>query len=221
MRSFLAVLLLAPLAAPAMADYYVAGDFNGWNAAGNLMTQVGADKWSVSLPDVAGRHEFKVTIGDWAQAWPGDNMKADFGGGGGGGFTINFYPGAQADGWNPPENRVGYDDLELNGWEVMGSFNGWSAPIPLARLGGGLYQGDYFVPTAGDYWFKFRWAGDWDIALGSDFSNYGHDIQVNVPTDNTTVRFSLDLPNGRWKCDVPEPATLAAMLLGLALLRRR
>jgi hypothetical protein len=219
--AFAVLSVLGLLAVPAWADYYVAGDFNGWNAAGNLMTESPPGTWSTTITGAPGRHEFKVTIGVWDQAWPGDNARADFGDAGT--LTIHFYPGAPGDGWNPPENRVGYDDLALHGWEVIGSFDSWVNPVvQLTPMGGGLYEGDYLVPTAGDYWFKFRKTADWDIAIGSDFSNYGHDIQLTTGSDNELIRFDLDLPNGRWMTVVvPEPATLAGLLLGLALLRRR
>jgi len=210
--------VLAFLAAPALADYYVAGDFNGWNPAGTPMVEGPPGTWSALITGAPGRHEWKVTIGDWSQSWPGDNARADFGDGT---ITLYFYPGAHADGWFPLENRVGYQDLGIHGWEVMGSFNGWTEPVvQLTPMGGGLYQGDYIVPDPGTYWFKFRRIGDWDISIGYDFSNYWHDIQWTTNQPNELMRFMLDLPHGRWTV-IPEPASLLGLLLGAALLRRR
>jgi hypothetical protein len=216
----LGLAILALVAAPALADYYVAGDFNGSSATGQIMTEGPAGEFSADVTGAVGRHEFKVTIGDWAQNWPGDNARADFGDTGN--LTIKYYPTPAADGWNPPANRVGYVDNGLHGWDIMGSFNGWSTPVvDLTPLGNGRYDGDYTVPVAGDYFFKFRIAGDWDITVGSDFSNYGHDIPVSTAADNTTLRFHLDLNGGRWMTEVvPEPASLLVALLGLALRRR-
>jgi hypothetical protein len=216
MRGAKVLLVVAMLAVPAMADYYVAGDFNGWNAAGNLMTEVSPGKWSTTITNAPGVHEFKVTIGDWASNWPGDNAKADFGAGS---LTINFYPTPAADGWFPTANRVGYDDIAVHGWDVMGSFNGWSSPVALNPMGNGLYAASYTVADPGTFYFKFRKAGDWNVAVGNDFSNYGHDIAWTTTVPNQVVYFQLDLPNGRW--NVPEPTTLALLCGGLVCLRRR
>lgn len=220
MRCMGLLALAALLAAPAAADFYIAGDFNGWNAAGQLMTEGPAGTWSALVTGAPGRHEWKVTIGDWSTAWPGNNARADFGAGD---ITLYFYPTPAADGWYPVANRVGYQDLGLHGWDVMGSFNGWSSPVTtLTPMGGGLYEGDYLVAAAGTYYFKFRKENDWDISIGSDFSNFGYDIELVVAADNTPIRFSLDLPNGRWRTEVvPEPASLLGlMLLGLFARRR-
>lgn len=213
------------LAAPALADFYVASDLNGWANPDPAwkMTDVYGDgskfQLAVSDPLYAGRHEWKVTDGTWSNAWPGNNARADFGAGA---LNFNFYPGQHLDGWKPEFNRVGYDDPQLHGWEVMGSFNGWSAPVAtLAPVGGGVYEGLYAVPTAGTYYFKFRKTDDWDISIGSDFSNFGYDIELVTPYDAAPILFELDLPNGRWRTTViPEPAALALAALALALRRR-
>jgi hypothetical protein len=216
--SFVAALAL--FAAPAFADFYIAGDFNGWNAAGQLMNEVVPGQWQTTVTNAPGRHEFKVTIGEWSQAWPGNNARTDFGDDGE--LTINFYPTPAADGWNPPANRVGYSGDAIAGWEVIGSFNGWSSPVvQLDPLGGGAFSGQYVVPTAGTYFFKFREFNNWDVSIGSDFSNSGYDIQLDVAADATPILFELDLPGGRWRTSViPEPAALLMLLAGLTLRRR-
>ncbi len=71
MRTLLVIVALAVIVSPAGADYYVASDFNGWDPAGNVMTDVGGGIWQASINMGAGRHEFKITIGDWSQSWPG------------------------------------------------------------------------------------------------------------------------------------------------------
>ncbi|MBP7746100.1 MAG: PEP-CTERM sorting domain-containing protein [Phycisphaerae bacterium] len=220
MRAIAVVSVLAALAMPALADYFVAGSFQGWNPSDPAYVMADMGGWyQYTVLGATGRHEWKVTVGDWSQTWPGNNARADFGADGT--FTINFYPGAQGDGWFPPENRVGYVDKGLHGWDVMGSFNGWSAPVvTLSALGSGLYGGGYVVPTMGTYYFKFRKEGDWDISIGSDFSNYGYDITWTTTADNEPLYFLLDLPNGRWNV-IPEPASLLGLaLLGLFIRRR-
>ena len=71
MRTLLVIVALAVIVSPAGADYYVASDFNGRDPAGNVMTDVGGGIWQASINMGAGRHEFKITIGDWSQSWPG------------------------------------------------------------------------------------------------------------------------------------------------------
>ena len=77
------------LTAPFKPAVHLAGDFNGWNAAGNAMNDLGGGIWSVDLTGVGGRHEFKVTIGDWSQNWPGSG-NSWFLGDGSGNVTLSF-----------------------------------------------------------------------------------------------------------------------------------
>jgi hypothetical protein len=63
---------------PGSASYYLAGQFNGWNAAGNEMmeTSSGSGIWSLSLTGLepGQRQEFKVTNGSWDWNYPGANI---------------------------------------------------------------------------------------------------------------------------------------------------
>jgi hypothetical protein len=219
MKKALFVAVLAMTSA-ALADYYVAGSFQGWNPGDPAYKMNDMGGWyQYTVLGATGVHEWKVTVGDWSTTYPGDNAKADFGGDGS--FTINFYPGAPGDGWYPAQNRVGYVDEGLHTWDVMGSFNGWGAPVvDLTPLGSGLHAGWYTVAAPGTYYFKFRKAGDWNIAIGDDFSNYGHDISWTTTTPNEQLYFQLDLPHGRWTI-TPEPTALLGLALLGMLVRRR
>ena len=75
-------------------------------------------------------------------------------------------------------------------------------------------------PDRGHVLLQVPQGGDWDIAIGSDFSNYGYDITWTTAADNEPLYFLLDLPNGRWNV-IPEPASLLGLaLLGLFIRRR-
>ena len=84
------------LVLPALADYYVAGDFNGWSATGNLMTETtpGSGIWQATDLNVgSGRHEFKITDGTWDTSYPGPNswLVADASGVVSISFDVNSY----------------------------------------------------------------------------------------------------------------------------------
>ncbi|MBQ3215837.1 MAG: hypothetical protein IJB11_06950 [Oscillospiraceae bacterium] len=62
--------------APVAVEYYLAGDFNDWNAGAEdyKMMQLG-EVYYISLSLVAGTYEFKITDGSWesGNAWPSSN----------------------------------------------------------------------------------------------------------------------------------------------------
>ncbi len=226
MRKILVMTAAALLAHSALASpvYVVRGWFNGWGGGGDLvMTEMGGGLWSATATGLAPGQatEFKCTTPDWSFNAPASNAKIVANAAGQ--ITFHFYPATSwTDGWYPNNwARVGYEDPGQFGWEIMGSFNGWSAPIlTLSNLGGGLYAGDVFL-NAGLYEFKFRKIGDWGISVGSDFGNSAANATLNVASNGDLIRFELDLPRGRWRTFlVPEPATAVLLAFGL-LLRRR
>lgn len=223
MKKLLIASMVLGVAAGANAQFVIRGSFNDWGNLGDVtMTDMGGGHWQGTVTGLTAgdRHEFKVTTTDWSNNGPTDNAR--FLVGANGELLVNFWENAPADGWLPNSGkRVGYWNDGANGWEVMGSFNGWSSPVVgLTHMGGGLYEGEVAL-TAGSYEYKFRKEGDWDISINNDFSNYGGNIMTTVAADGL-YKFSLDLPNGRHNLTaVPEPATMAALGLGVAAMIRR
>lgn len=207
---------------------------HGTFGADVALTSQGNGNYSTTLSGLTAGTNYDVQIlrSDASSQYPGSSAKiaADASG------NINLHfkelSGATwADGWSPTNvNRFGYDDPHQFGWEVVGSFNGWpGAADPLYALtdqGNGLYTGSFAMPTAGTYAFKFRKQGSWDISIGNDFGNSASDNAFTVAANGDVWNFELDLPNGRWRAyhpsaglgagAVPEPSTIALMMVGLA-----
>jgi len=227
MKRILVAALVLSMASAAMAQpWYVRGTFNSWSGTGTPMTWDGT-RFAASI-DTTGFTpgsplEFKVTEDDWDPNFPPTNVFTywpvdSF-------FDVFFYPGTTNDGWLPTDNRVGYEN-SFGGWQVMGSFNGWSTPINMTHAGNGFYYADVTVPGPGVYEFKFRQPGvngDWWSNIGIHFGENAPNATFEAWGGPETHRFELDLPGGRYRSYyIPEPATLVLLALGgMALLRRR
>lgn len=212
------VLALSMVAGSAMAQpYYVRGDFNGWSGTGSQLVDQGGGKFSATISGLApgSAHEFKCTTDDWGFNGPNDNAKVVANASGN--ILVNFFPATSwSDGWQPSDTRrVGFVDSGIHGWDIMGSLNGWSSPLAtMTDLGNGLYKAT-ILTAPGSFDMKFRKAGDWNVAVGRDFSNYNNNITINVGAGDTGVDLFLDLPNGRWQAlAIPTPGALG--LLGMA-----
>jgi hypothetical protein len=188
----------------AAADWYARGEFNGWPPSGdtqNHLTDLGGNHYSTTITGLFDNtnFEYKIASLDWSTSAPGGNGKVTSNAAG----EITFHMWDQqtwTDGWFPNnQRRVGYNDPLEYGWELMGSFDGWSTGKPMVNQGNGLYsvQSPF---NAGFYDFKFRKAGDWAINMGYDFSNAPQNNNTfAVGTTGDIYQFDLDLPNGRWR----------------------
>jgi hypothetical protein len=205
--------LVAAAAAVSQAQSYTAaGDFNGWNTAANPMSGGPVTYSCVIAPGTgtAGTpYEFKVTDGTWANYWPGSNARLQYDSNGGN--TIYFTPGTIIDGWNPIMNRVGYADPGNLAIELTGTFNGvnWGSnpAYQLNSVGNGVYSNSIVITTAGTYECKFRASGTWSsITVGADFGVGSANCTFTTTNSPQTMKFQLDLPNGRWLIgDLPPP----------------
>lgn len=210
-------------------SYFVAGDFNSWNAAGNAMTETspGSGIWQVSLNMGTGRHEFEVTDGTWGWKATGPNswLYTD----GSGNVTITYNTTTPGDGYTPASGRVGVN-VDLGTWTAVGDWQGWNnanVATAMSSLGGGIYELSYAIASAGSYQYKAVNTGSWD-AIGSDTRNVNaNTLGFTTTSAGQTVDFYVNALNGSIKADVqpvPEPSTLALCgLSGLAalFLRRR
>jgi len=198
MRVFIIAVLVLLVAAPAMAAYYVAGDFNSWNPAGNLMTETSAGFWSVDLTGItAGRHEFKITNGTWSENWPGPNswMIVDATGN----VTVTYDSNTHADGWVNSTKRIGVS-ADPGTWTAVGDWQGWSNNDPataMTSLGGGIYYYQANIPVrTTPYQYKAVVTGSWD-AIGADARSVNAStVQFNVTAGHTQWGFWVNALTG-------------------------
>jgi hypothetical protein len=181
------------LACPVQAAYYVAGTFNGWNAAGQMMTDNGDGTYTAKVAGLVpgSRHEFKITQGTWDWNYPPANswLFADASGG----VTITFNTNTVSDGWLPATNRIGLS-TDPGNWTIAGSFQGWNNANPataMTPLGAGFYRLTQTL-SPGTYYWKAVVTGSWDSICTDTRSVGTADATLNVTAGNEEVKFYVD-----------------------------
>lgn len=201
------------------------------------MNPVGGGKYELSYTGLnpAETYDFQVKKTDLSESAPSNIVRITPNAAGE--VKLNFYDlqaDSWGDGWSPSNvDRVGYEDPEQYGWDIIGSFpeSNWGTPLfSLTDQGNGLYTGSYTMSAAGSYGFKFRHQNEenpWNISIGDDFANNAANAEITVASAGQEWHFELDLPNGRWRAyvgsgagsvsAVPEPSAAAIALAGLLL----
>ena len=227
MRKILTTIAAAAMSLPAFAAYDVAGDFNGWNAAGNAMTETfaGSGIWQVGLTGLStGRHEFKITDGTWSNNWP-DTGNSWLFTDGSGNVTITFDANTYTDGWNGSWGRMGLS-TDPGTWTAAGDWQGWNnadGATAMTSIGGGVYEYQQ-VLAPGSYQYKAVVTGSWD-AIGDNFRCVNANTTAFTLATSTLVTFEVNALNGSEIVMVPEPSNLVLLCGGLVAaffgLRRR
>ncbi len=218
MRTLAFTIAAALLLAPSAGAFYVAGTFNGWNPAGNLMTDLGGGVWSLDLTLGANeRHEYKITTGDWSAAWP-QSGNAWFVTGPDGAIRLTYDTNTYADGWRNETRRLGVSTAPTT-WTAVGDWQGWNNANPttaMSPVGGGIYS---FQTTLAPGWYQYKAVitGSWD-AIGADARSVNADtIWFETTPGNDQVTFWVDALTGTVKVDVvPEPGSAVALASALA-----
>jgi len=213
-----------PALAGTISTPHIAGDFQGWDAAANPMTEtsLGSDIWTATFGGFAAgeRHEFKITDGTWDNNLPGPNswFYAD----GSGNITITYDGNTYADGWSTTMDRIGLS-YDTGSWTAAGDFQGWdNAANNMVAQGGGIYMCQ--VTTPGTWNWKAVVTGSWDSISWDNRSVGTANWEVTV-NPGETANLYVDAYAGVARVEiVPEPTTFALAGLGLAALitlRRR
>jgi hypothetical protein len=231
-KLLLTIITAGVLALPALAaaPYFIAGDWTGWTANGNSMTETfsGSGIWQAPLSISTGRHEFKVTDGTWSWNVPGSGnswLYPD----GSGNVTITYDVNTYGDGYAPNPGRIGVN-VDPGTWTAVGdwqssAWNNADSLTAMSSIGGGVYELSYVIAAAGTYSYKAVNTGSWD-AIGTDSRGINASTwSFTTIAANQTVDFFVNPLNGSISVTVvPEPSTLALLgagLAGLFCLRRR
>ncbi len=228
--SALALVSIATSAARC-GPYYVRGDFYcadstndpaagscwGWDGANEMFDDglhddglAGDGVYGASVPvtAAAGRHEFKIALYDWSEAYP--TVPSDAlanavvyvtGPGELVHFRLHLY--SEPGGWEPYGPAVATDSPMPEGTalEVIGSApetGSWNSGVPLLHVGR-RWQQVITLHTPGSYEFKIRALGTWSVvAFGYDYDNtQGRNAFYSTSLPDADVLFQLDEDTGR------------------------
>lgn len=174
--------------APNAETVYLAGDFNGWNAADLLMTPGDGGLWKATIDLAPGRHEYKFVVdGQWKEDPDNAEKVTDPFGGSNSLVTVSESGAVTAKAAAAPAKAVKtpaaklpageislgrpraveggilftYSDPNSGGVSLAGTFNEWNAEAaPLAKGDGGLWSIVYPL-AAGSHEYKFVVDGAW------------------------------------------------------------
>jgi hypothetical protein len=174
----------------------VAGNFQGWNP-GNAPQIVNAKNGGYS-PNYEGYINFTHASPEFKLV-KGDNWGAgDHGDAGGGNLTANGGPnltlptgGVYRIRVNSARTTWSYDKIDT--WGLIGSFNGWTASVPMTMDANGNWAVTLDLPANAE--FKFRANNDWAINFGDNGPNqepdYGGSNIVVLQAGNYTIRLNI------------------------------
>ncbi len=189
----LMILAIVGLTAPANADYYLAGEFNNWDPAGQLMTDNLDGTYSATVSGLTAdsRYEFKVTVGDWGTSYPPSNawLFSDSSGN----VDITFNTNVVSDGWQTEQYRIGLN-TDPGTWNVVGDLNSWNNADPtlvMTAQGGGIYALTGQTFAAGTYWWKAVRTGTWD-AIGANGRGIDASNMELTVAEGETIDFYVD-----------------------------
>jgi len=229
MKTLLTILSLTLLVAGAAVaqPYYVAGDFQGWNAETHQMYDDGTNgdvlagdgiHSLLTTVEFAGRHEWKAAEFGWAADWPVSGNSWFYTAADNEAVLFTFNVNVVGDGWLPDGNSPHTDHSEaltlVGSLQVaLGDASDWNNAGGLIlhddgvngddTAGDGFYT--YSAPlAAGNYDWKIVRNGTWD-SISSDGTS------VNGPNNNLdlqetcVVYFVLDSNLGRYYvgCEAP------------------
>lgn len=186
---------------PESKDWYVAGDFQGWNCADEAykMTDNGDGTFSYTLSLGAGSHQLKVTNGTWEVCFgqdggPEGNYGFDLAAAGE--VTVKYDGNGvvtvEGEGVGEFTGTVSTPDPVVGGtWYVAGTMNEWNCADDAYKMtdnGDGTYT-YIFKVTPGDYQLKVT-NGTWDTSFGDPNGPEGN-YAFNV-TDETNCVVKFD-----------------------------
>ncbi len=230
MKKLLTVLTLSLVLAAGAAiaqPYYVAGDFQGWDATTHQMFDDGTNGDAVSgdgihsllaTVEFAGRHEWKAAEFGWAASWPGSGNSWFYTSADNEAVLFTFNVNTAGDGWLPDGYWPHTDHSEaltLVGslQDELGDIGDWNNAGGLilhddgvngdAAAGDGYFTYSGSLP-AGYYEWKIVRNGTWD-SISSDGTSVNGPNNVLDLADPCIAYFVLNASLGRYYagCEAP------------------